>query len=87
MPRPTKKSMLLEKAKKDAPNIPGNTCPYIDFVLDTLSRMDKEDTPLRTYQGIMLKETLEYIRKSNETLRESSKYWYDCYKRDIGKIE
>ena len=78
--RKSAKRVKIETAKKSAPNVPGYTCPSIDYVQELLEQIsDRGDTWAKTQSNIA-KDVLEYIRESNNELRSSSKYWYDKYK-------
>jgi hypothetical protein len=79
------KGTPFEEAKAAAPEIPDDTCPYIDFIQETVGKLERKDSAISQKQILMLSEALEYLRTCNDSLRKSSKYWYDCYKRDIGK--
>lgn len=82
MARTKQKKVGLVEAKKHAPNVPGDTCPTIDYIqemLDQLVERNKGDTWSLTQREI-INQALEYIRSANHELRESSKYWYDQYK-------
>ena len=71
----------FEDYKKSSPEIPTNTCPYIDFAKDIISEIKDESTSSLLEQKIDLLEiNLEYIRSSNELLRKSSSYWYNLFK-------
>ena len=75
----------FEEVKAKAPEIPSDTCPYINLVQEALDTLERKNSDISKKQIEMLDEVLEYIRTCNSELRKSSKYWYDCYKRDIGK--
>ena len=78
--RKSAKRVKIEAAKKSAPNVPGYTCPSIDYVQELLEQIsDRGDTWAKTQSNIA-KDVLEYIRESNDELLSSSKYWYDKYK-------
>lgn len=67
----------LDRYKQSAPEIPTITCPYIDFVQDILKEVKDECNSVFCEQKLDLAESsLEYIRQSNESLRQSSQYWY-----------
>lgn len=67
----------LDDYKKDAPEIPSNTCPYVDFAEQILKELKEETDEYFTEQRLILVESfLEYIRESNDSLRKSSHYWY-----------
>ena len=71
----------FEDYKKSSPEIPTNTCPYIDFAKDIISEIKDESTSSLLEQKIDLLEiNLEYIRSSNELLRKSSSYWCNLFK-------
>lgn len=71
----------LEQYVKAAPEIPTNTCPYIDFVLEILKEIKDESTSELIDEKLNLAENmLEYIRTSNDHLRQSSHYWYTKFK-------
>ena len=83
MARTKQKKVGLVEAKKHAPNVPGDTCPTIDYIqemLDQLVDRNKGDTWSLTQREI-INQALEYIRSANHELRESSKYWYDQCKK------
>ena len=85
----TVKQDKIDKAKKSAPGVPGDTCPYIDFVLSVMDQLTGHESSelapkeIRDKQLELATETLEYIREANSTLRESSRYWYDQYKKVV----
>lgn len=85
MPRKAVKNDL-NYFKEKAPYVPHNTCPYIDHCLHII---EDEIIPLisdsakNSYGKELLevfKMNMEFVRSSNETLRRSSKYWYDAAK-------
>ena len=83
MARTKQKKVDLVNAKKHAPNVPGNTCPTIDYVqemLDQLVERNKGDTWSLTQREV-INQALEYVRSANHELRNSSKYWYDQCKK------
>ena len=60
------------------PVIPEDTCPYIDMVLDIVSKMsEQDDLAWRREQFALVDRLMEHIRSSNSQLRQSSKYWYN----------
>lgn len=81
MARTSTKSNRIIKSKVNAPKIPPNTCPYIDFVISCIEDDFDAKDDCDTKRKAALVEALEYIRSANETLRFSSKYWYDEYKK------
>ena len=77
------------KAKHNAPGFPPNTCPYIDVtinmvtdMLDAYNRLREkgEHSPVVDEISQHAQDTLEYVRKANESLRDNSSYWYNKYK-------
>ena len=70
----------LDKIKKNAPEIPYNTCPYIDFTQEIIREViDQSDSILLEKKLELATEILEYIRESNDSLRQSSSYWYQKF--------
>lgn len=85
--RKREKQRLETKAR--SPGVPPNSCPYIDvvqtMVQDLVNSYDDmknhhHHNPLVEEIGERAKDTLEYIRRANETLRDNSAYWYQQYK-------
>jgi hypothetical protein len=83
----TKKQIKVDRYKSNSPTYVGPTCKYIDHIIDVV---DEEIKPLIAHkdreffdeiQRLILAQ-LEFIRSSNETLRNSSKYWYDSLKKE-----
>lgn len=71
----------LDDYKKDAPELPTNTCPYIDFIKDTIEEIKNDsDSQLTKEKLELINNTLEYIRICNENLRQSSHYWFIKFK-------
>lgn len=82
MARVSEKTKRILRTKAGAPDIPPNTCPYIDLVLNYIenegfSSKSKCDEQRKT----LMVDTLEYIREANDSLRKASKFWYDEYKK------
>ena len=78
--------------KANSPGVPPNTCPYIDMVISMVSDLQSAYERLREkgeYQPMVdriaeqTKDMLEYIRQSNETLRDNSAFWYEKYKEEL----
>ena len=76
--------------KRSSPGVPPNTCPYVDVVKTMID--DMSDAYERLYENgehqpkfddikKMADDTLEYIRRANECLRDNSLYWYNKYKQ------
>ena len=72
-----RQSNNIEKAKKEAPPLPADTCPYIDFIKSIVDdvRLDSA-CELDTNRLDLIEPILEYVRGCNEQLRDNSKYWY-----------
>ena len=71
----------LSKLKQSAPEIPTNTCPYIDFIEEIIKEVMGECDSSFIEQKLELAiSTLEYVRESNDALRQSSNYWYNKIK-------
>jgi hypothetical protein len=71
----------LNKLKQGAPEIPTNTCPYIDFIQEIIKEViDECDSSFIEQKLELAISTLEYVRESNDALRQSSKYWYNKIK-------
>ena len=81
MARTSKKQTTIAVAKLSAPDLPPNTCPYIDFVIETIENDFEAENDCDKMRKALIVETLEYIRTANDTLRISSKYWYDEFKK------
>ena len=82
MPKVSAKQKKIDKAKYSAPNVPGDTCPSINYVQDILHQVFERtgdewaDKQIDVANGV-----LEYIREANEELRSSSYYWYKEFKK------
>ena len=64
-------------ASSKPPIIPEDTCPYIDMVQDLIGKIAAQDYyAWRQEQAELAEKLLEYIRASNQKLREGGKYWY-----------
>ena len=71
----------LNKLRENAPEIPTNTCPYIDFIQEIIKEViDESDSTLIEQKLELAISALEYVRESNDALRQSSKYWYNKIK-------
>lgn len=70
----------IEKIKNNAPELPYNTCPYIDFIQEILKEViDQTDSVLVEKKLELADSILEYVRESNDSLRQSSMYWYQKF--------
>ena len=87
----TKKQREQERMrdKSNSPGVPPNTCPYIDVTITMINDLSEAYERLRTkgeHNPVVDEiqqhavDTLEYVRKANETLRDNSAYWYNKYK-------
>ena len=77
------KKMNLVSAKQNAPSVPGDTSPTINYVqemIDQLIDRNKDDVWSLTQRDV-INQALEYVRSANQELRNSSKYWYDQCKK------
>ena len=79
MPKNVKREKI-DAAKASAPNVPGNTCPSIDYVQEIIDQIANRGDDWAEKQSDVVKDVLEYVRASNDELRESSKYWYKKFK-------
>jgi hypothetical protein len=77
MARVSEKSKRIEKTKLLAPDLPPDTCPYIELVLNFV----ENETVCDDQRKKLIIDTLEYIRSANDSLRKSSKFWYDEFKK------
>jgi len=70
--------------KKDSPGIPPETCAYLDRIIEIVDDLSSlvvdEKKSVADELGSLIKNEIEYIRTANDTLRNSSKYWYDNHK-------
>ena len=88
MPAKQTRSEKIAKYKDKAPTFVGPTCKYIDHIQTVL---DEEIKPLISEKdedffyeiSKQINAQLEFIRSSNETLRSSSKYWYESFKKEL----
>ncbi len=71
----------LSDYKNGAPELPTNTCPYIDFIKDIIEEVKDETASQLIREKLDLaNNTLEYIRISNEQLRQNGFYWFNKFK-------
>jgi hypothetical protein len=74
------KRKTIEDYKKEAPEIPTNTCPYINFAKDIIGEIKDETNNYFVNEKLSVIECLlEYIRESNDSLRQSGEYWYRSF--------
>ena len=85
IPEPQKKFRYhWKKVRKPAPKVPDITCPAID---DILTRLEKSigNKPLTLAKYKFFERQMEKLRKANEALRDSGKYWHDVCKEEMQK--
>ena len=80
MPKITAKQAKIDRAKESAPNVPGFTCPSIDYVQYIIEQIADRGDDWAVKQAKVITDVLEYVRESNDELRSSSHYWYKKYK-------
>jgi len=88
MPAKLTRQDKIDKYKEKAPTFVGPTCKYIDHIQSVL---DEELKPLIAEKdedffyeiSKQINAQLEFIRSSNETLRQSGKYWYESFKKEL----
>lgn len=86
MPTKVTRQDKINSYKKKSPTFVGPTCKYIDHIQAVL---DEEIKPLIAEKDEdffyeickQINAQLEFIRSSNQTLRDSSKYWYESFKK------
>ena len=77
----TKKQNKIDKAKESAPNVPGYTCPSIDYAQEIIEQIADRGDDWASKQADVIRDVLEYVRESNNELRSSSYYWYKEIKK------
>ena len=81
MPKPKKKTSYWSKIRKKAPKVPDITCPNIDSVLNRLEKLVGRH--LSKAQFKIIERKMERLRRANEQLRDSGKYWHDACKDTV----
>jgi hypothetical protein len=76
----------LQSAKERAPSIPPNTCPYIDSIIEILDDFELTQPVVDSRRKEIIVATLEYVRESNSSLRDSSKFWHDEFTKVVKRI-
>ena len=71
-----KRSNYWSKIRKKAPKVPDITCPAIDDILTQLEKHIGKELKQSKFRAIERK--MEKLRKANEKLRDSGKYWHDA---------
>jgi FtsZ-binding cell division protein ZapB len=65
-----------EKTLAEAPELPTDTCPYINFIQQILDEIKDENESFFIEKKLeLIHDHLEYLREANESLRRSSHYW------------
>ena len=78
MPKEYKdKRKLKKRLKRLAPKVPDYTCPDIDFVIQRIESLYQKGKPPSKLNVKVITKKLERLRRQNENLRNSGKYWYD----------
>ena len=78
------KKNKLEEFKDNAPDIPTNTCPYIDFIQEMLKEVGDQSDSIFVEKKIELADSmLEYIREANDALRKNASYWFQKCNQSI----
>ena len=80
MPKVSAKREKINVAKLEAPKVPGDTCPSINYVQEIVGQIAERGDDWSEKQAGYINDLLEYVRDANFELRKSSKYWYDKYK-------
>ena len=81
MPKVSAKQSKIDKAKDSAPNVPGYTCPSIDYAQEIIDQIADRGDDWAEKQASVIRDVLEYVRESNNELRSSSHYWYKEFKK------
>ena len=76
----------IEEYRENAPEIPTNTCPYIDFIQEIIKEIvDETDSVMIEKKAELADVALEYIRESNDLLRSGGTYWYQKFSKHYDK--
>ena len=78
----------IKKYKEKSPTYVGQTCKYIDHIINVIDEEIKPLIPEKDEDFFLeiekqINAQLEFIRASNQTLRDSSKYWYESFKKEV----
>ena len=76
-----KRSNYWSKIRKKAPKVPDITCPAIDDILNQLEKQIDREFKHSKFKAVERK--MEKLRKANEKLRDSGKYWHDACKEAV----
>ena len=74
-----------QRWKNKAPKVPNITCPDIDSIIDKLEKYITTNKTHTQFRHNQIVKTLEKLRKSNESLRDSGEYWYNIAKDNLSK--
>ena len=76
-----KRTNYWSKIRKKAPKVPNITCPAIDDILNQLEKQIGREFNASKFRAVERK--MEKLRKANEKLRDSGKYWHDACKESV----
>ena len=76
-----KRTNYWSRIRKKAPKVPAITCPAIDDILNQLEKVIGRELKKSKFKAIERK--MEKLRKANEQLRDSGKYWHDACKETV----
>lgn len=76
-----KRTNYWSRIRKKAPKVPAITCPAIDDILNQLEKVVGRELKKSKFKAIERK--MEKLRKANEQLRDSGKYWHDACKETV----
>jgi len=76
-----KRTNYWSNIRKKAPKVPNITCPAIDDILNQLEKQKDREFKASKFRAVERK--MEKLRKANEKLRDSGKYWHDACKDAI----
>ena len=79
--RAQKRTNYWSKIRGKAPKVPDITCPAIDDVLNQLEKVIGREFKESKFKAVERK--MEKLRKANEKLRDSGKYWHDACKEAV----
>tara|TARA_Y100000310_G_scaffold323383_1_gene383640 strand:+ start:1156 stop:1449 length:294 start_codon:yes stop_codon:yes gene_type:complete len=70
--------------KKNSPGVPPETCAYLDRIIEVVNDLSSlvrdEKKSVAEELNSLIQNEIDYVRAANDTLRNSSKYWYDNHK-------
>ena len=75
--------------KKNSPGVPPETCAYLDRIIEVVNDLSSlvrdEKKSVAEELNSLIQNEIDYVRAANDTLRNSSKYWYDHHKCEFYK--